>query len=377
MSTPGNASKRNGRRGRVLLVAQLDGFANGVKPAAVERFLRDHGADVEVVDTYYLSRASTRSGSVATKLPRPGVRRLAIYAAEAVGVLTRRHSFTRRRLSYYVVLADYKLRRSLLASRLPLDEYDMIVCEHPQDAGLLTVETSATTFYDCPNPWADELYYEGRLTERQRDKLRRLETELLEHVDGLSFSWESYARYAEKHYGISSRNLKQLNWGCTPSEERATFASPPRVVYIGSLSSRFIDLPLLGRLSRLYPHIDVYGGPPPDPALGINYLGWAPPTVLRDYQFGLITCTKDEIRRDGFSAKHLDYISYGLPVLVPAWRRHLDLLRGSVPYEEDTFVAEIEALSEATAWQARADEAYAQAERLTWDKTLSPLLELL
>ena len=159
--------------------------------------------------------------------------------------------------------------------------------------------------------------------------------------------------------------------------ERAAFASPPRVAYIGSLSSRFIDLPLLGRLSALYPHIDVYGGPPPDPALGINYRGWAPPTVLRDYQLGLITCTKDEIRRDGFSAKHLDYISYGLPVLVPAWRRHLDLLRGSVTYEEETFVARIEALSDETAWRAQSEEAYAQAERLTWDKTLSPLLELL
>ena len=377
MSSPVNASKRNGRRSRVLLVAQLDGFANGVKPAAVEQFLRDQGADVDVVDTYFLSRASTRAGSPATKLPRPGLRRLAIYAVEAAGVFTRRLPSTRRRLSYYVVLADYRLRRSLLASRLPLDEYDLVVCEHPQDAGLLSVETSAQTFYDCPNPWADELYYEGRLTERQRHKLRRLETALFEHVDGLSFSWESYARYAAKHYGISGRNLKQLNWGCTPSKERAAFASPPRVVYIGSLSSRFIDLPLLGRLSALYPHIDVYGGPPPDPALGINYRGWAPPTVLRDYQFGLITCTKDEIRRDGFSAKHLDYISYGLPVLVPAWRRHLDLLRGSVTYEEETFVARIEALSDETAWRAQSDEAYAQAERLTWDKTLSPLLELL
>jgi hypothetical protein len=372
-----NGSKRSDRRSRVLLVAQLDGFANGVKPAAVAEFLRDHGADVEVVDTYYLSRASTHAGSPATKLPRPGLRRLAIYAVEAASLITRRRRFGRRRLSYYTLLADYRLRRSLLASRLPLDEFDLVVCEHPQDAGLLTVETSAQTFYDCPNPWADELYYEGRLTERQRHKLRRLETALFEHVDGLSFSWESYARYAAQHYGISGRNLKQLNWGCTPAEQRAAFASPPRVVYIGSLSSKFIDLPLLARLSRLYPHIDVYGGPEPDPALGLNYLGWAPPTVLQRYQFGLITCTKDEIRRDGFSAKHLDYISYGLPVLVPAWRRHLDLLRGSVAYEEDTFVSEIEALSDETAWRARSDEAYAQAESLTWEKTLRPLLELL
>jgi hypothetical protein len=130
-------------------------------------------------------------------------------------------------------------------------------------------------------------------------------------------------------------------------------------------------------LSKLYPYIDIYGGPPPDPAHELNYLGWASPTVLEEYQFGLITCTKDELRRDGFSAKHLDYIAHGLPVLVPAWRRHLDLLRGSLPYEEETFVSVIEGFSSEEAWRRKSDEAYAQAEALTWDKTLMPLEEFL
>jgi hypothetical protein len=200
---------------------------------------------------------------------------------------------------------------------------------------------------------------------------------LFESVDGLSFSWESYARYALNHYGISGRNLRQLNWGCVPVSRRVRFASPPRVIYLGSLSSQYINLPLLSRLSKLYPHIDVYGGPPPGPALELNYLGWASPDVLEQYQFGLITCTKDELRRDGFSAKHLDYIAYGLPVLVPAWRRHLELLRGSVPYEEDTFASLIESLSTEERWQRKSDEAYAQAQALTWERTLTPLNRLL
>jgi hypothetical protein len=58
-----------------------------------------------------------------------------------------------------------------------------------------------------------------------------------------------------------------------------------------------------------------------------------------------VTCTKDELRRDGFSAKHLQYLAYGLPVLVPVWRRHLDLMRGSVAYDEGTFCSMIDALS--------------------------------
>lgn len=359
---------------RILLVCQLDGYANGWRPVELERFLRRRGHEVHVANTYYLSRASTNSKSLKNKLPRLRPKLFALYAAEAASRLfTRRWNFGRRHLSYYLLRADCRLRRSVLGSSLPLDDFDLIISATPHDAELLTVPTTARTFYDCPQPWADELWFEGRLTERQRRRLRQWEKQLLESVDVLSFSWESYARYAVQHYEISTHNLRQLNWGCVPATERAKFADPPRVAYIGSLTSRYINLPLLSRLSKLYPHIDVYGGPPPDPSLGLNYLGWAPATVLEQYQFGLITCTKDEIRREGFSAKHLDYIAYGLPVLVPAWRRHLELLQGSVPYDETTFTDIIESLSRREEWQRVSDESYAQAQRLTWEKTLDPL----
>jgi len=363
----------SGRPKRVLLVAQVDGYANGVKPTAVDRYLRDEGHDVEFVNSYYVSRASAKRGSLGNKLPRPGARRLGVYLLEAATVLVRRWPFGRRRLSYYLHVADYQLRRSLLRSVLRPDDFDVVICEHPQDAGLLTTRTSARTFYDCPDPYADELYDEGKLTKRQHAKFRKLEIDLFETVDGLSFSWESYARYALAHYKISGSNFRQLNWGCTPVDERARYTAPPRIIYLGSLSSQYINLPLLSRLTKLYPHIDVYGGPEPDPSLELNYKGWAAPTILGEYQFGLITCTKDELRRDGFSAKHLDYISYGLPVLVPVWRRHMELLRGSIPYDEDDFASVVEAFSTEEAWRRKSDEAYAQAEALTWEKTLSPL----
>jgi hypothetical protein len=163
-----------------------------------------------------------------------------------------------------------------------------------------------------------------------------------------------------------------VNWGCIPAGPRARFRKPPRVVLLSSLSSRFINLPLLSRLSKLYP-IDVYGGPPPDPELGLNYLGWAPPTVLEDYQVGLITCSTDELRRDGFSAKNMAYIAHGLPVLVPIWRRHMELIRGSVPFEEATFLEAIDRLSDETEWQRLSDQAYGQAQELTWERTVEPL----
>jgi len=343
----------------------------------VQRFLQARGHEVRLVNTYYLGRASSVPGSFRSKLPALGLLRSALYATEAASaLLTRRWKFGRRSISYYVLVADYLLRRKLNSS-LPLDDFDLIICATPHDAGVLTVGTSARTLYDCPTPWADEIYFEDRLTRRQHQKLRRLETELFESVNYLAFWWESYAGYAVNHYGISGRNLMTLNFGCAPVAQRAEFRDPPRVVYLGSLGSKFIDLPLLSRLAKLYPHLDVFGAPPPDPSLGLNYLGYAPPTVLQKYQLGLITCTQDELRRDGFSAKHLEYLAYGLPVLVPAWRRHMDLLRGSVAYDEQTFSSVIAALSDEDEWRRASDEAYAQARRLTWDETLRPLETLL
>jgi hypothetical protein len=372
-----NMSATAKNRKRVLIVGALDGFANGQKPTEIARYLRSQGHEVETVNTYYLGRASADPGSIFRKLPAPRPRTLPLYLVQlASRLFTRRWPPGRRYLSYYLVRAELRLRRDILRSALPLDRFDLVIGEHPNEAELMTVPTSARVLYDCMTPWADELYFEGRLTEKQRDKLRRHEAWILDSVDYVSFSWETYAPYTVKHYGIKGDNLMQLNWGCTPARERVKFANPPRVVFMSSMSSRFIHLPLLSRLAKLYP-IDVYGGPPPDPALGLNYRGWAPPSVLADYQIGLITCSTDELRRNGFSAKNMAYVAHGLPVLVPAWRRHMELIKGSIPYDEDTFLAAIERLSDPGEWQRASDEAYAQAQELTWEKTLAPLERVL
>lgn len=375
-TTATTAHDRRRAAKRVLVVGQLDGYANGVRAVEIVEFLRRRGHEVELVDSYYLARAGPDAAR--RKLPPLQLRRAGLYAVEVYSaLLTRGGNMGRRHLSYYEFVANYRLRRAILRRALPLDDFDLVICETPYDAGLLTVGTSARTLYDCPTPWADELYYEGRLTSRQHGKLRRLEAELFDRVEHLAFHWETYAQYAVDSYGISGRNIIKLNCGCNPAAERAVFSDPIRVVYLGSLSSRFIDLPLLSRLAKQYPRIDVYGGPPPDPAYGLNYIGYAEPDILKTYQLGLVTCTRDELRRDGFSAKHLQYLAYGLPVLVPAWRRHLDLIEGSVPYDEQTFLSVIAGLADESDWRRTSDVAYAQAQRLEWDKTLRPLEALL
>jgi hypothetical protein len=377
------AEGRNGSTGaskRVLIACALDGFANGQKPVEIERFLRARGHDVTIENVISQSRASADRKSWLNKLPHPSPLRFGLWLVELGSrLLTRRWKWGRKHLSYPLIRADLRLRSLILSRSLDPERFDMIVGEHPYVSEFMTVPAETKVLYDCMTPWADELYYEERLTDDQRQRMRRHEAGILDSVDYVSFSWETYAPYTVRHYGISGRNMLQLNWGCAGMAPRAKFADPPRVVYLGSLSptARFIDLPLLSRLAALYPHIDVYGGPPPDPSLGLNYRGWAPEEVLQQYQLGLITCTKDELRSDGFSAKNLAYIAYGLPVLVPSWRRHMELLRGFVPYDEDTFLEAIERLSDPDEWQRVSDEAYQQAQELTWERTLQPLEDAL
>jgi hypothetical protein len=360
------------RRKRVLIVGELDGYANGQKPVEIANYLGRRGHDVRLANAYYLGRLSDRKGSLGSKLPAPAPRKLALYLVQLAEFGVRRWPWARRRLSYPLIRADLHLRRKILAGELPLDEVDLIVGEHPADSELVLEPKRARMLYDCMTPWADELLYEGRLTQRQHRRLRAREARVMEAADLLSYSWETYAPYSVTNYGISGRNFCQLNWGCTRSPERARFRSPPRIVMMSSLSSNFINVPLLARLSKLYP-IDVYGGPPPDPALGINYLGWAPPSVLLDYQIGLITISTDALRCDGFSAKNVEYVARGLPVLVPAWRRNTHLIRGSIPYTEETFLRVVESLHDEREWQKLSDAAYAQAEALAWDRVLAPL----
>jgi hypothetical protein len=363
---------------RIAVICQPDRFANGIKPLEIERFLCERGHDVTLVDTNRLSRSTRWPEALGGRLPSARPRRFALYLNDVAAAVIRRTGIGRGRLTYYTMRGDFRLRRTLLRSALRPDEFDLVICEEPYDAGILTVPTSARTLYDCPCPWADELYYEGLVTRHQQERLRRLETEVFDRVDHLAFHWESYARYAVERYGISGGNLLRLDFGCTPAPRRAEFADPPRIVYMGNLSARFNNPELLVRLARLYPHIDVYGGPPPDPVLGLNYRGYAPTAeVLADYQLGLVTCSTDPLRRQGFSSKHTLYLSYGLPVLVPDWRRHLDLLQGSLAYNEQTFRSVVEDLRDEFRWRSLSDEAYAQAQRLEWDRTLQPLQDLL
>jgi hypothetical protein len=152
-------------------------------------------------------------------------------------------------------------------------------------------------------------------------------------------------------------------------------------VYAGSYY--YIQDPyLLAQLSRVSPYpIDCYG--PEDPnrkflpaALGYKGYG-AGLGFLADYQFGLITVSRDALRQHSPATKFPYYFAHGLPVLFPEWMKEgFEYADCAVPYNEQAFAEVVRSLGEAT-WRRMSEAAKALAARLSWDNVLRPLGDLL
>jgi Glycosyltransferase Family 4 len=337
-------------RKRILIICALDGFANSVRPSQIKKYLERQGHEVETIDILETERSRRARDLVRPRTPRM----IQQYGS---------HVLLRRRA--------HRLER-LIRQKRP----DVVICETYEAACALTRDLPCMTVYDAPTPRTDELYFSGEVSRPMNALHRRTELEIFERVDFLVFHWESYYEYVKKRYtseeGYAGENMLVLNWGCTPRSKQATFRNPPRVAYFGSLRKYWVNLPLLAELSRQYP-IDVYGEPPPSNELDIHYRGYADPEVLAQYQFGLITITDDDLRREGFSAKHLEYVSYGLPVLCPEWRRDPRLEDVTIPFNERNFVAQLHRYSIPDAWGAMHENCVRKAVELSWDRQLRPL----
>ncbi|HKZ42287.1 MAG TPA: hypothetical protein VJ044_15090, partial [Candidatus Hodarchaeales archaeon] len=96
---------------------------------------------------------------------------------------------------------------------------------------------------------------------------------------------------------------------------------------------------------------------------------------LADYQFGLITITNDPLRKIGFSAKHLLYVSYGLPVLCPIWRQDKTLEPATIYYNKHNFNERVRKYCTETLWREKHEAAMRLARQMPWRKTLRPLVK--
>ncbi len=360
---------------RIVLLCTLDGFANSKRAIALKTFLEDHGHTVEQIDTTFLSRYTANRKSLLHALPALGIFTLMLYGCDVLYSLCNRYLSSRKTwYVYYALIAQMHLRRIILQRRLKRMDCDLLICASLLDSALVLSRFPYPILYDAQSPWSDELYFGGNLSESQYRTFKQKEITIYEHADFLSLHWESLTRYVQTQYPYTKNNTIILNIGAEQKTKHAAFSEKPRIVFVGSLSGEWVNLPLLSALSKLYP-IDVYGWPEPDPQWGLRFKGNPHIDILRAYQFGLITISKDPLRRAAISTKHLEYLSYVLPVLVPDWRPSASELGGTVLYNEQTFVEVVERCSKKEAWMDLHRQALKQAKQLDWKKSLQPLID--
>jgi hypothetical protein len=184
------------------------------------------------------------------------------------------------------------------------------------------------------------------------------------------------------HVADFSSKTRTVRMGCDPAARVARYADPPRLVYAGSYY--YIQDPyLLAQLTKMSPYpIDCFG--PEDPnrkflPAALRYQGFeAGIDFLADYQFGLITVSRDALRQNSPSTKFPYYFVHGLPVLFPEWMKEgYDYGDCAIPYNEDNFACVLKSLANEQTWRRRSEAAQTLAKELSWQQTLQPLCAIL
>ena len=362
------------------MITRRDPYANSVKPRYMKDFLAGRGYQVDECESLGLGRHFQALG-----LPVPRFSRDAIllYLYELLWALVRsalRYVTLKplRSAQGHLLSRILRLRGSVLASRLATGTYHAAICESMLDqAVFLGRRVADLQILDLPVPWVDELYYGEQLTEATYRRLSRLQRDCYGAADRLSFHWNSYAEYVKRN-SYRGDNWLNCTYGVSEKSKRAKFGFPPRIIFLGNLEGYWVNLPLLKEMCRICPELDVWGGPDPGPNSGLNYCGYAADLdVMADYQFGVITITDDPLRRSSFSSKHLEYASYGLPVLTPDWRKDEILDASSIYYGAGNFLDVVAEYSSETSWSAKSKQSLAVAEGLSWSAALRDLGDLL
>jgi hypothetical protein len=336
--------------------------ATGVRGRAIAAFLRARGHEVDVV--------------------APSERDMQRLSRRQFGLLRR---LRQKLIPPRELVHAWDLLADLLEPRLRAGRYDAIVARSRDVGYVLTRGLPGFLVYDMANLGFLEEYYAWGANLRSVNETYRREIAMLERVDAVLSPHPVFTKYLaallDAVAGLEQKTVT-VRLGAEPAGCTAGFASPPAVVYAGSY--HFIQDPwMLSELTkRSRFQIDCYGFRDPNQGFlpaRLNYRGYAPSMdFLASYQFGLITLSRDRLRQHSPATKFPYYFMHGLPVLFPEW-----MLEGyeypdcAIPYNEDTFDAQVERASDRERWAAMSAAALERGGALRWDIVLQPLETLL
>jgi hypothetical protein len=354
---------RNGGAKRVAILehAPAATSATGVRGRAIAEFLRRRGHTVEII-------APTEAEMCGLARKRTAVR------TRIVRRLARRRALPHM----WDLVADS------LMSRVRSGRYDIVIARSQDVGTVLTRGIDGLAVYDMANVgFLEEYHAWGANLDDVEDTYRR-EVRLLESADVILSPHSALTEYFTRHFDERlnlAAKTRTLRLGAEPAARTASFSNPPRIVYAGSYY--YIQDPyLLSELTKISPiPIDCYGFRNPNRSFlpaPLAYFGFQTTIdFLADYQFGLITVSRDALRKHSPATKFPYYFMHGLPVLFPEWMLEgYDYPDCAVPYNEGNFVEQVSGASNPMRWRAMNVAALARARTLTWDQVLQPLEEI-
>ncbi len=336
--------------------------ATGVRGEAMASFLRGVGHDVDVI-------APTPEDMRVVARTRSGLR--ARVARRLRGRATLPH--------------QWELVADRLEPRLRRDRYDAVIARSQEVACVLPRKVAPVAIYDMANIGFLEEYYTWGPNFDEVEATWALECRVLQSVDYILSPHRLLTEYflaQVDRTGTLAPKTITVRLGTTPAARFATYEQPPKIVYAGSYYC-IQDPWLLAELTRDSRfEIHCYGGRDPNrpflPAR-LAYHGFAPRVdFLADFQFGLITVSRDRLRQHSPASKFPYYLAHGLPVLFPEWMQEgYDYPQCAIPYNERTFSSQVASAADRARWQEMSEAARCLGRQLHWDIVLRPLADLL
>lgn len=273
-----------------------------------------------------------------------------------------------------------KLRGLVISRYLKKNNPMLVISQYPEDFFFTLNPHNYKIILDNPTIYSEELRLKQTDPSKIIKKIKEKEKQIYLKSDYLSFHWYSFFELAQK-LKIKINQPLTLNWGCESKHKFSQYQKDPKIIYLGKLNSQWVNPKLLENLhKRFSPSLEIFSYENPDKQLysSLKTKGYLKNlNNISNYQFGLLTFTNDQLRNNGFSAKHLTYISFGLPVFCPEWRKDPFLEPATIYYNETNFKSQFKKYSQKKFWLQKHQAALKLAKKLNWETTLKPILPVI
>ena len=352
----------------VFIVNHLDRSANQERLEAISKFLINNNFSIKTIDSQKLfdQKINHFSGFYISPL-------YFIYYRLTRFLIYKFHFMFLSSLLYYLKII-YKGK--LVSQTLKKEHVRICILQSPEDIASCFSNSKINYIYDLPTILSEELKEGKQINQYIYNKIKKLEFKIFQKDIPISFHWYSILNYAKK-INLQPKNGFILNWGCSSQIKTSHYSYSPKIIHIGNINSPWVNQNLLKQI-QTNNQIDIYSYEKPTIENNIKTLGFLKDlSKLNQYQFGLITFSKDQLRKNSFSAKHLTYISYGLPVFCPEWRKDPVLKSATIYYNENNFESQLKKYSQKKYWLPKHQSALKLVEKLSWNQTLKPILSII